>query len=328
MRAAVLEGPGKLVVQDVPEPEPRDGDALVQVLACGLCGSDLTLLKGGYPSGAILGHEGAGRVLTAPAGSGLSEGDLVALRPMAWCGGCVYCTSGRGELCPEGVANGLVFSRPGAFAERIAVPAAWCSPVGEIDPVDATFADPLAVSLHAVSRGGRWVVPAAVVGLGAIGLATLMAARLEGLGPIAGIDPVETKRERAVTAGAVAAFAPGQDAGLAGSLGGPPEIVFECTGRAEALQEAVGLAAAGGVVVIVGIAPEARILPIVLVPKQVDLVPTFCYRPDEWDRAIMFLREGRASVREHVDARVPLEALPDAAVEFMEGRLAKVVAEP
>ena len=328
MKAAVLEGPGSLAIRDVPEPEPRDGEVLLQVAACGLCGSDLTLFKGGYPAGAVLGHEGAGRVLFAPEGASLQEGELVAIRPMAWCGHCVYCVSGRAQLCPEGVANGLVFSRPGAFAERIAVPAAWCSPVGDIDPIDATFADPLAVSLHGVSRAGRWVVPAAVVGLGAIGLATLAAAALEGLGPIAGVDPVESKRDRAVAAGAAAAFAPGQDVTLANALGGPPEVVFECTGRADALQEAIGLAATGGVVVIVGIAPESRILPIVLVPKEVDLLPTFCYRPDEWDRAIMFLREGRATVREHVDTLIPLEDLPGAVMDFMEGRVSKVVMTP
>ena len=317
-----------MAIRDVGEPAPAEGEVLLEVVACGLCGSDLTLLKGGYPAGSILGHEGAGRVLSAPPGSALGEGDLVAIRPMAWCGRCAYCTSGRGQLCPEGVAMGLVFSRPGAFAERIAVPEAWCSPVDGADPIDATFADPLAVSLHAVARSGRTGVPVAVVGLGAIGMATLLAARLESLAPVAGVDPVESKRERAVAAGAVAAFAPGDDLALARSLGGPPEVVFECTGRAEALQEAIGLVASGGVVVLVGIAPESRVQPIVMVPKEVDVSPTFCYRPEEWDRAVELIREGRATVREHVDARVPLEALPDAMTDFAEGRVSKVVVEP
>ena len=247
---------------------------------------------------------------------------------MAWCGRCDYCTSGRGELCPEGVANGLVFSRPGAFAERIAVPAAWCSPVGEIDPVDATSRtrSPCHCTLWPGPAAGR--APRPWWGSVRSGWPPSSRRGWTASARSAASTPSRRSGSGRCTAGAAAAYAPGQDAALAGSLGGPPEVVFECTGRAEALQEAVGLAAAGGVVVIVGIAPEARILPIVLVPKQVDLMPTFCYRPEEWDRAIVFIREGRATVREHVDARVPLEALPDAAVDFMEGRLAKVVVEP
>jgi threonine dehydrogenase-like Zn-dependent dehydrogenase len=328
MKAAVLEGPGELAVRDVPDPVPADGEALLQVVACGLCGSDLTLLKGGYPQGAVIGHEGAGRILEAPAGSGLSEGDLIAIRPMAFCGRCAFCTSGRGELCPEGVANGLAFARPGAFAERIAVPVAWCSPAGSADPIDATFADPLAVSLHAVARAARSGTPAAVVGLGAIGLATLNAALLEGFGPVGGVDPIEGKRELAMKAGAAVAVAPGDDGALERGIGGPPQVVFECTGRAEAVQQAIGLAATGGVVVLVGIAPEARILPIVMMPKQIDLLASFCYTPDEWDRAVAFIREGRAEVRSHVDVRVPLEGLPDAVRDFADGKVTKVVALP
>ena len=239
-----------------------------------------------------------------------------------------FCTSGRGELCPEGVANGLAFARPGAFAERIAVPAEWCSKVDAADPVDATFADPLAVSLHAVARAGRTGVPAAIVGLGAIGLATLAGALLEGLGPVAGVDPIETKRELAMKAGAVVAVAPGEDGALERGLGGPPQVVFECTGRAEAVQQAIGLAATGGAVVLVGIAPEARILPIVMMPKQVDLLASFCYTPDEWDRAVGHIRDGRAEVRSHVDVRVPLEGLPDAVRDFADGKVTKVVALP
>ncbi len=328
MKAAVLEGPGELAIRDVPEPVAADGEALLQVEACGLCGSDLTLLKGGYPQGAVIGHEGAGRILSAPDGSGLSEGDLIAIRPMAFCGRCAFCTTGRAELCPEGVANGLVFARPGAFAERIAVPVSWCSHVGSADPVDATFADPLAVSLHAVARAGRPGATAAVVGLGAIGLATLTAALLEGLGPVGGVDPIEGKRELAMKAGATTTVAPGEDGALERAIGGPPDVVFECTGRAEAVQQAIGLAAPGGVVVLVGIAPEARILPIVMMPKQIDLIASFCYRPDEWDRAVGFIRDGRAEVRSHVDVRIPLEGLPEATKDFANGRVTKVVAIP
>ena len=70
MKAAVLEGPGELAIRDVPDPVPADGEALLQVVACGLCGSDLTLLKGGYPQGAVIGDEGAGRILPHPLGPG------------------------------------------------------------------------------------------------------------------------------------------------------------------------------------------------------------------------------------------------------------------
>ena len=130
MRAAVIQGPGlPLVVAEVDDAVPSDGELLLRIDACGICGSDLHIAEALPLPGLVLGHEFCGTVEGIGAGvEGWEIGDRAAGMPLATCGRCAACLSGRPRKCPTAQMIGI--ERPGAFAEAVAIPAdsAWRLP--------------------------------------------------------------------------------------------------------------------------------------------------------------------------------------------------------
>ena len=177
MRAAVWHGPRDVRLQDVPEPgEPGPGQALVAVRFCGICGTDLheftegpvLIRPGPHPlTGArpplVLGHELSGTVVAVGAGG---PGDLVGRRVTAdpcWsCGTCFWCLRGDYHICRIGGSVGL--ASDGALAPLVLVPVQGLVPLpGTVSDQAAALAEPLAVALHAVRRGGVRVGDRALV---------------------------------------------------------------------------------------------------------------------------------------------------------------------
>ena len=103
MKAAVFERVGSpLVIEDIPEPKPRQGEVLIKVAACGVCHSDLHVIKGElpYPTPTVLGHEGSGTVVeAAPDGTQVKRGDRGVVSFILPCGWCQFCVRGRDDLC-------------------------------------------------------------------------------------------------------------------------------------------------------------------------------------------------------------------------------------
>src|SRR5262245_12339581 len=123
MRAAVVVDGGGFSIEDVADPEPGDGELLLRVSACGLCGSDLKA-RGAFPAGSILGHEFGGEVVGVGRGTdGWREGMTAAVLPVASCGSCAWCAAGDVIHCAAAVLIGLG-GRAGGFAELVTVPAA------------------------------------------------------------------------------------------------------------------------------------------------------------------------------------------------------------
>jgi L-iditol 2-dehydrogenase len=314
------------VVREIPEPSPSSEEVLLDVLACGVCGSDVSLINAGILPGAVLGHEVVGRVVSGAGTGSPIEGDTVVVRPNAWCGSCSWCSTGRNQLCPDAVAHGLGIGRQGGFAERLAVPADLCRPVAGVDELDAVFADPLAVALHAVARAGSKGSSFAVLGLGPTGLAVLSMGLLMGMGPGVGVDRHVRKQRCALELGAKAVVEPGDVTGLHNALGAAPDVVFECSGRPAALANALDAASAGGSVLLVGVSlKEAAIAPSVVLTKELDIRASYCYTSGEWDQSIHILEEHRARLGTVVDGAVPLEGLPRALERLAAGEVTKVV---
>ena len=124
MRAAVYRGPGRISVESREVPQPGPTDVLVQVSACGLCGTDVHILDGQYPAtpGIALGHEYAGVVMEVGSEvTGLRPGAAVAVDPNIACGSCPACRRGNVHLCDHLQALGV--TRDGGFAEMCRLPA-------------------------------------------------------------------------------------------------------------------------------------------------------------------------------------------------------------
>lgn len=200
MRAVVFPEIGRWEVAEVPEPSAGPGRLLLSVGAAGICGTDLHILAGEfiatYPC--IPGHEFAGTVLEVGDGvEGFAVGDRVAVMPSVFCGGCHFCRTGRGNLCPKG--GGFGTTMPGAFAERISVLATHAYGIPDsLSFAEAALIEPLACVVHGFDRlRPRPSDSYLIYGAGTMGLMLAQFARFSGARTVALIDINEAKLARA-----------------------------------------------------------------------------------------------------------------------------------
>lgn len=304
---------------------PGPGEAIVRVSWCGICGSDLSeyrhgpvmIRSGPHPLTGeapplVLGHEFSGYVEEVGAGVDVVPGTPVAVDPCWRCGTCFWCTIGDYHLCRDGGAVGL--ASHGGLAPRVRVPAAGLVPLPpDLDLRFAALAEPLAVALHAIDRGG--VKPGhriMITGFGPIGAAVLLAARAAGATWIAVSEPMQARRERAIELGADLVLDPTTDdvrrTVFSATQRVGPDVTLECSGSAAALETALMSVRRGGVAVAVGIGHgAAAIQPRQLIPFERSLVGAIGYRHD-LDRAIGLLASGQIDGRKLITAEVPLES--------------------
>jgi len=273
MKVAVLAGRGRIEMRELPQPAIlKESDVLLRVRTVGICGTDLHYFSEEgvgdtrvvYP--VVLGHECA--AVVEDTGSGVRRvrpGDPVAVEPAVSCGACDQCRSGRPHTCRALSFLGHPEERSGALAEFIVMPEENCHPLPEgLTFARATLAEPLSIALHAANLAGNLDGgTAAVLGSGPIGLAVARMARIGRAAAVYMTDPVEARVRAAVRyAGAVWAGNPlGTDI-VREVLRRTPEgldVVFECCGKQEALDQAVDLLKPGGTLVLVGIPIASRV---------------------------------------------------------------------
>jgi len=265
MKALRLEAIGNLSVRDVERPVPGSDDLLVRVEACGICGTDRHLFLGEFPSRppVTIGHEFAGIVEAIGADvTGFKIGDRITGDPNISCGRCPQCLAGRVNLCRNLQAIGI--HRDGGLADYVIAPQrqAFALPLG-LDPLHGAFCEPLACCLHGIDmaeiKAGSSV---AVLGGGVIGLLTVQLARLAGATTVILSTRQVSKRRLAEEVGATATVNPSSTdiieaiAGPAGLVPGGVDVVIECAGVPETMQQSMRLARAGGTVVILGVMPQ------------------------------------------------------------------------
>jgi 2-desacetyl-2-hydroxyethyl bacteriochlorophyllide A dehydrogenase len=262
MKALRLESIGDLFVREVDQPLPGPDDLLVRVEACGVCGTDRHLLHGEFPSTppVTLGHEFCGIVEAMGNDiSGFALGDRITGDPNISCGRCPQCMAGRVNLCRNLRAIGI--HRDGGFAEYVIVPQkqAFILPLG-LKPTHGAFCEPLACCLHGIDIAGIKAGSSVVVlGGGVIGLLTVQLARLAGATTVILSTRQASKRRLAEEIGATATVDPSSSdiiddiAGPNGLMPGGVDVVIECAGVAETVQQTTRLAKAGGTVVILGV---------------------------------------------------------------------------
>lgn len=262
MRAAVYRGPRDLVVEERPVPVPGPRDVVLEVSYCGVCGSDLHFVLDGWGRpGTVEGHEFSGRVVVV--GDGVtrwSAGDDVVGGPSVRCGDCRYCLAGRPSLCTGRSAVGEDEHRDGAFAEYTVMheDELLALPDG-MTLRAAALAEPLAVSLHALTLGGVEAGSRLLVtGAGPIGALAVAAARARGVTDIVVSEPAPRRQELARRLGArvvtpdtlVAPMSPNE------VVDEPFDVALECSGRSAAMEAALGQLERTGTLVLVGAGME------------------------------------------------------------------------
>ena len=325
MKAAYFLGNHTIETRPLSLPDPGEGQVLLRVAACGVCGTDVHIFAGGKGSAnvtppVVLGHEFSGFVeKLGPGVTGLKAGDLVSVDPNIYCGTCPPCRQGRKQLCHDMRAVGVTMD--GGFADRCLVPAAQCVAVpAGVDPELAALAEPLACCLHGIDRAairpGETVL---ILGGSTIGLMMLQLARLSGAAKVVVSEPVASRRELALALGADGAVDPmGEDltARTCQLLGGEgANVVIECVGgRSGAAAQAIDAVGRGGRILLFGVPhPEALLETglYAIYQKELTILGSFV-NPDTHSRAVALIASGRLELSRLITHRFPVERLEEA----------------
>jgi (R,R)-butanediol dehydrogenase/meso-butanediol dehydrogenase/diacetyl reductase len=331
MRAARWVAHGVLEVIDIPEPElVGSRDVIVEVAACGVCGSDLESWRHGsnVTAGTVMGHEFGGRVVGVGRDAEVGVGAIVAVRPLRSCGECAQCRRGQQQLCERSLEQGLGYGLPGGFAERVRVPDAVLGRDVVVlpDALDASLGalvEPLAVSLRGVTRAevgdGDVVV---VMGLGQIGLGAVAMAIAQGAAHVVGVDPSARRRQAAVALGARTVVDPIESKvdvevravtgpGAYG-LGAAADAVIECSGQPTSFAAGVkSLRPAGRMALIAHSREPFAIKSGRLVEKEITVVGSFAYDDEMREVADLVARNG-LDLGAFVSHRIPLSDIDEA----------------
>ena len=248
MKAVRVVGPGAVEIADVPEPGDDD-EVVVRIKQVGICGTDTEIFTGrvgvAYPR--IMGHEMAGEVVSAPAGSFYDVGTRILVDPAVSCGWCDLCLAGRANLCRNGGLLGR--DMDGVFTKYITAPInRLVSIPPNISEKASGLLQVLGTCVHAVKRLHPFPGQvAAVVGLGVTGQILAQLLRLKGMNVI-GITRSEWKRDLALELGAIAVADPSEaeEVVMGHTDGRGADLGVEAVGYEAALADAISLTGIGG----------------------------------------------------------------------------------
>lgn len=315
MRAAVMQGLHKpLLVDTLPDPVPGEGELVVKVGRCGICGSDLHMTEDpGYGRGAgdVLGHEFAGEVVAIGKGvEDLRTGDLVSVSPLKSCGRCAACLAGEVAWCTH---FGL---QMGGYAEFALTRPNQCVKLPQaLSLADGAIVEPLAVARHGVSLAG--IKPGdkvLVLGAGPIGLAVAFWARRAGAGRVALQDVADWQRDRALEMGASDFVVDREDPVGASTraLGGLADIVFECVGVPGLIAQAVQQVRPRGTILLLGLCNQPDTFnSFAMLSKEIRLITSAFFTRGEYEASLDALERGAAEPRALVTETISLAQTPD-----------------
>ncbi len=302
MRAIVWQGPERMTVEDVPEPEaPGPGELILEAEAVGICGSEVEGYLGHMGNRTpplVMGHEFAGRVVAAGDGASELEGARVAVNPLSGCGRCALCRAGHSNVCRERVLVGV--HAPGAFADLVRVRAVDARVLP--DAVSArvgALMEPLANGVHAVRLGGP-AERAVVLGAGTIGLVTLQAALLSGIPHVAVVERQPERLDRALRLGA-SEVADERDF----------DLVLDAVGAEATRRLGLELLRPAGTMVCIGLASDDTTLGFHdIVRSQHRIQGSYAYTMDDFEQAHAWLVSGEATLGDDLGPVLPLEEGP------------------
>jgi (R,R)-butanediol dehydrogenase/meso-butanediol dehydrogenase/diacetyl reductase len=303
-----------LVFETLPDPTPGEGQIVVKVGRCGICGSDLHMTEDaayGCKHGDVLGHEFAGEVVALGRNSeGLRTGDLVSVIPLKSCGHCEHCRKGEVQWCAQFGLQG------GGYAEYALTRPNQCVKLpADLSLADGAIIEPLAVALHGVNLSGLQRGDSVLVlGAGPIGLATAFWAKRMGAAKVAIQDIAEFQKSRAIEMGAdVFVVDPADPVGSAErALGGKADIVFECVGVPGLIAQAVDQVRPRGTILLLGLCTRPdTINSFAMLSKEVRLVTSAFFTVPEYRASLGALAEGAIEPRLLVTDTISLSETPE-----------------
>lgn len=197
MKAITIANPNDVEIVEMPQPEPAEGEVVIKVMACGICGTDIHIFRGEYMGKypVIPGHEFSGVVERVGRGvAHFKPGNRVAVEPNISCQNCRNCLNNRENFCENWQAVGV--TRPGGMAQYVAVPESAVFDIGDIPFEIAAFMEPLSCVLHGIERVGiRMGDRVLILGAGPIGILLLKSVLLRGVVEVTVVEKNPARRE-------------------------------------------------------------------------------------------------------------------------------------
>lgn len=342
MKALVLTEYKKMEYLEVDKPAISSEEVLIQVKACGICGSDIHGFDGSTGRRrppVIMGHEASGVIAEVGSGvKGWEIGDRVTFDSTIYCGHCHYCQKGQINLCENRRVLGVSceeYRKDGAFAEYIAVPQHILYKLpDEVTFDQATIVEPLSVAVHAVSLSPRTInASVAVIGAGMIGLLVIQTLRATGYGNIIAIDKDESRLEMAKKMGAdTAIFSDETTVETVKKITGGEgvDLAFEAVGANSSFNSAVQCVRKGGTVTLIGnVAPKVEMPLQHIVTRQIRLQGS-CASSGEYPACLDMIARKMVDVDSIISAVAPLSQGFDwfSKLYRQEGNTLKVVLNP
>lgn len=341
MKALVIHGPKRFAFDEVPAPVSKPDEVIIDVLAAGICGTDLEILHGdmvyftsglaSYP--VIPGHEWTGVVRAVGKDvSALSLGDHVVGECSIGCLTCAVCRSGNYHRCATRTETGIL-NRPGALAQQVVLPVPFVHQISSAVPVQsAALVEPSAVAFNGVRRSG--VSPCdqvAIFGDGPIGLLVLQFVRLFGVQRVIVVGAADKRLQLARSLGADAVVDSRTEdpvARLKELCGGVlPNVIFEASGSPDAIRAALEATAAGGRLVLQGFCGGRRIDGFSVDPlivKDLTVVGALS-SPGVWPEVIRMIESRRIDPSRIVSDELPLNAFSEAVRRLESREAVKIV---
>jgi len=319
MKALVLEEYKRFVYKEVPDPQPGPGEVMVQVKACGICGSDIHGMDGSTgrripPS--IMGHEASGVIhASGPGVTGWQAGDRVTFDSTISCGQCYFCRQGFINLCDNRRVMGVScteYRQDGAFAEYVILPQHILYRLPESLPFEeAAMVEPLSVAFHAVNRVPLSINDSAVVvGTGMVGLLVIQALRLAGCGRVIAVDVDQDRLNLACRLGADVGLRsdlldiPAEVAHLTSGRGA--DVGFEVVGISQTVKTALASLRKGGSLGLVGNLSASVDFPLQFaVTRQITLFSS-CASAGEYPACLDMLARKSVDVHPLINGVAPL----------------------
>jgi 2-desacetyl-2-hydroxyethyl bacteriochlorophyllide A dehydrogenase len=329
MKAAVISTPSHVEVTTVEDPTPGPRDVVIEVAACGLCGTDLHILHGQFaPTLPIIpGHEFAGTVVAVGTDvRELSVGARVAVDPSLYCHECHYCRRGRGNMCERWGAIGV--STAGGAAEFAKAPVANCVVLPEhVRTEDAALIEPLSCAVRGYDiLRSQLATHVLIYGSGTMGLMMLELAKHSGA---ASVDVVDVNPERLATARQLGCS---EAAGTAADIERPRgwDVVIDATGNQRAIQDGLDRVGKGGTFLQFGVADysaRASIEPYRIYNQEITITGSMAVL-HSFERAAEMFATRVLDPDVFISHRLPLDQYPEALEQFAAGVGRKIQVRP
>ncbi len=317
MKSFLVSQPNKFAWVDMDRPVCGPGQVLIRIAYCGICGTDIDILRGKVPAlfvryPVVPGHEWTGTVVeVGPGVTNLANNSRVMAVGYLNCGICAHCRAGEVNHCE--VHEQIGFTHNGGFAEFLVAPARCCLEIADTIGLDeAVMAEPAATVVRAIDRvAPKPGLKAAVIGCGPIGQTAIRALSLYQPSAILGIDLSPMQESLASRAGATS-FLSSPDAAEIVRMSGADgwDVVIECAGGPQALETALTIVRPAGHVAIIGASSDDQFLSVpanIFYKKDLHVDGILSYTPESFRHALDLMASGRLKLKDLITHRLPFE---------------------